>query len=251
MKKAFIATILFSSLGAVFFVHGSAHAAACGITQSDIDRIAAVRNDPTLGYLDEIKQEVVIRKELVGRTIDCAEADVKELQASLAAITPPSGSESLQSQLGDKLSDSMNFYENERAKLDDAGIAGSQAVARELLSWRSDAWLTTAGQVNNYLLWTKNQGLFLTAKVRMDETSRTAAFLESVANNVALSSAVSDAQTAFSAANAANADARSALAQFLPPDRSLPLIKQSLVALSFTYEKFSAVNGLMKELLPQ
>jgi len=39
----------------------------CGVTQADVAQIATVQNDPTLAYADEIKQELAVRKLLVGK----------------------------------------------------------------------------------------------------------------------------------------------------------------------------------------
>lgn len=251
IRKAFALVMVFSCLAAGMLMHGVARAAGCDIAQSDIDAITAVRNDPTLDPLAAVKAELAIRKELVGRTIGCAEQEALGLQGVLAAAPAVSGADVLRSQLGDKLNESLNFYAIERGKLLTAGIAGSQAVAKELLAWRNNSWSVVAGQVSNFVLWSNNQSLFDTARNRMDQTGRTAAFLDGISANIGLETAVNTARAAMNAANGTNDAAKSALLQFLPPDQSLVLIKQSLEGLSLTYKDFSAVNDLMKQLLPQ
>src|SRR5271154_6364152 len=123
MKKT-IAYGSFAIFVALFFaMHGgawgvaTAHADDCTLNQADFAKIVAIQNDPTLGYLDEVKQELAVRKELVSETITCAQGDVTALQTSLnAATTTDSASANLQSQLSGKLDDATNFYNLELSK---------------------------------------------------------------------------------------------------------------------------------------
>lgn len=223
----------------------------CGVTQVDVAQIVAVQNDPTLSYTDEIKQELTLRKLLVGETIDCAQREVQALQASLASTSAPGSARSLQSQLAGDLGQATEFYNNELAKLNVVGIAGTKQIAQEVLSWRASTFLPLSENVNNFILWAQNQGLFSTAQTRMVQTQRAVAFIEGATPNPALQSALASAQSSFNDAQTENAQAETALRENLSPDQTLGFIKQSLSSLSDTYNGFSKVSTIISGILPQ
>jgi len=241
--------VLVSALVGKFAVARAA--ADCTLSTADVGQIAAVQSDSSLSSLDEVKAELAIRKQLITKVITCGKGDADALRATLEKTPATGDTATMKAQLLTKFDDAENFYDIELAKLDGVGIAGSQAIAKELLAWRVSSYIPLSGEVNNFILWGSNQNLFTTATTRMNETNRAVAFLESVSNNADLESALADAQTSFANAQAKNAEAKAALAEFLPPDQSLAAVKDSLAALSDTYQKFSRVSDLIKAILPQ
>jgi hypothetical protein len=242
--------------GAVFvsaFLHAPvAHAASdCDITAGDIARITAIQNDPTLNSSQEMAQELALRKQLVGRTILCAEQEAQTFQANLASTTVESDAQPLQSQLLSNLNSASSFYNLELTKLNGAGIAGTEAIAQEVLSWRAGTFLPLSENVNNFILWAQNQNLFDTAQTRMTQTQRAVSFLESASPNSDLQTAFDNAQSSFNEAESENAAAKAAFAQGLSPDQGLALIKQSLDSLSTTYQNFFTVSTVISKILPQ
>jgi hypothetical protein len=244
--------LLAAAASGYFFVGANvAYADDCSITAAQIAQITAIQNDPTLSYSQEIQQELALRKQLVGKTIGCAQQEVQTLQASLQAAPVDSNSQDLQSQFAGKLNEATNFYTIELTKLNESGIAGTETVAKEVLGWRNNSFAPLTAQVNNFILWTQNQPLFDTAQTRMDQTSRAVSFLESASQNGDLQNAFDATSGAFNVAQSENAAAKTALAQGLPASQSLMLIKQSLDSLATTYQGFSTVGSLIKQILPQ
>ncbi|HVN26380.1 MAG TPA: hypothetical protein VMT99_01875 [Candidatus Paceibacterota bacterium] len=223
----------------------------CAPSAADLKKLAAIQNDPTLSYADELRQELALRKQLLGQTIECASAEAQALQQSLKNVTSTGDVAAVQSELSGRLDDALNFYAIELDKLNDVGISGSQAVAKEVLAWRTGSYEPLVGAVNNFILWSKSQDLFAMAQVRMDQTSRAVSFLESAAPNADLENAFVAARASLADAMSENQSARQALVQSLPPDETLPLIQQSLSSLSDTYQQFLAVSNAIKALLPQ
>jgi hypothetical protein len=245
--------VLFAA-GAVF-ISGflrvpTAHAADCAITTGDIAQIAAIQNDPTLSPSDEMRQELALRKQLVGRTIVCAEQEAQTFQQNLASTTVESGTQPLQAQLLSNLSGAMDFYNLELTKLNGVGIAGSEAIAQEVLAWRAGTFLPLSENVNNFILWAQNQNLFETAQTRMTQTQRAVSFLESATPDPSLQVAFDSAQSSFNDAESENAAAKAAFAQGLSPDQGLAFIKQSLDSLSTTYKNFFTVSTAISSILP-
>jgi len=250
-------SILFAT--GAFFVFGflrvpTASAATvtnCGITAGEVAQITAIENDASLTASSEITQELALRKQLVGKTIVCAQQEAKTFQINLASTTVESNAQPLQAQLSSNLAAASSFYGLELTKLNTVGISGSEAIAQEVLSWRAGTFLPLSENVNNFILWSQNQNLFETAQTRMTQTQQVVSFIESTTPNTALQSAFNTAQASFNNAASENAQAKSALAQGLSPDQSLALIKQSLGSLSAAYQNLFTVSTLVTNILPQ
>jgi hypothetical protein len=228
-----------------------AQAANCDITAGDIAQITAIQNDPALNVSEEIQQELALRKQLVGKTILCAEQETQTFQANLASTTVESDAQPLQAQLLSNLGSASDFYNLELTKLNSTGIAGTEAIAQEVLAWRAGTFLPLSENVNNFILWAQNQNLFDTAQTRMTQTQRAVSFLESASPNADLQTALDNAQASLNSAESENAAAKAAFAQGLSPDQGLALIKQSLDSLSATYQNFFAVSTAISKILPQ
>jgi len=228
-----------------------AHAADCGITASDLDQITAIQNDPSLDASDEIKQELAVRKQLVGVTIICAQQEVQVLQTNLQNVSVESDMRSLQSQMMGDLNESDDFYNTELTKLSVVGIAGTKAIAQEVLAWRANTFIPLNEDINDLVLWNQNQDLFNTAQTRMTQTQQAVSYLEGVAPDADLQAAFNAAQSSFSTAQSENAAAKASLLGNLSPNQTYALIKQSLASLSDTYDNFSTVSALIKKNLPQ
>jgi hypothetical protein len=253
VMSAFFILFAAGSLSGLVGAHPqTAHAAECKVTSNkDIDQLTAIKNDPTLNSSDEIKQELSLRKQLVGQTIACAQQEVQALRATLTASSTDSNSQPLQPQFLGRLDDAANYYSLESAKLDMAGIAGTQAIAKEVLTWRTGTFIPLGENVDNFILWSQNQTLFDTAQTRLDQTKRAVSFIESAVPNNDLQNALNVSMASFNDASSKNAAAKAALSQGLSPDQSLGFIKKSLDSLSVTYLNFFTVSTLIKKILPQ
>lgn len=241
MKRGmFLAALAFIiPLAGGSFAHNADAGVTCVVMQANLDEISSSQT---------LAQELSLRKALLKRVLTCAKNDAQSLQANLNALQIDDAKD-LQGRLSDKLNDAINYYDIELAKVGSLGIAGTQVIARESLAWRTSNYVPLAGQIANVILWSKNQNLFAAAKARLDQTARVVAFFESGAQNAALENALAAAESAYNAAADANADARSALVQFIPPDQSLDLVKHSLDLLSTTYQKFLDLSTVIQSLL--
>lgn len=216
------------------------------VTPKDIVMLQAIQNDPTLTSAEELTQELALRKQLLSATITCATQDANALKTTLGE-----GNTSVQSQLVGKINDTIHFYDLEAAKVGSAGISGTEAIAKEMTAWRTANYVSLEGDVDNFMLWEKNQTLFETATNRMSQTASVVSFIQSVASaNSGLQAALEAAQSSLAAATDENNAAGVAIAQVQSPDQTLALIQQSLQSLADTYQKFSDLNGLIQQLLP-
>jgi hypothetical protein len=258
-QKAIAASASFAILVAgAAFLFGFARVPAahadtvdCTPSAADIAQITAIQNDPTLTPSQELSQELALRRQLVGETIACAEQEAQTFQTNLATTTVESDAQPLQAQLLSDLGSATEFYNLQLTKLSGAGIAGTEAIAQEVLAWRAGTFFPLSENVNNFILWAQNQDLFNTAQTRMADTQRAVSFLESASPNPNLQSAFDSAQSSFNDAESENAAVKAALAQGLSPEQTLALIKQSLSSLSGTYQGFFNVSTQISNILPQ
>lgn len=250
--KTIATGVIFFLAAAAAFAFGSvgirtAHAADCGVTAGDVAQITAIQNNPDLNASEEIVRELALRKILVGETIICAQAEAQTFKKNLSNASVAGDAQLLQSQLLGDLSQASGFYDTELAKLNVVGVAGTKAIAQEVLSWRAGTFLPLSENVNNFILWSRNQNLFNTAQTRMNQTAGAVAYLENSSPNPDLQAAFNSAQSSFNDAESKNTAAKTALTQNLSPDQSLALIKQSLDALSSTYQGFFDVSTIIKK----
>jgi len=234
------------SLGFTAVAHAQsapAGASDCTITSDDIQAITAAE-------AESLTAELTARKALLTRVITCAKGDAQTLQTSLQNIQVASDAQALQSQLLGKLSDAMNYYDLELAEVPDSGILSTEAVAAQVLSYRTSSYDPLSLQVSDFILWSENQNLFAAANARLTSAGNLVSFLETAAPGDDLQSDFATAQTLIETANEENQAAKAALLQSAPGDQSLALIMQSLQSLSDAYQEFSEVSGIVQTLLP-
>lgn len=222
----------------------SANAASCTITTDDLATVKAAAENGLLA-------ELAARRTLLSHIITCAQNDATSLQNELNGISVSGNdAQTIQSQLSGKLGDAVTYYGLELAKVPTAGIAGTQAIAKEVLSWRASNYEPLAEQVKNFELWEGSQPLFSAADARLSGIASLVGFIEQAGANIELQSDLSAAQSLMQTAKNENGAAEGALAQFLPPDQVRADIQQSLQSLSDTYQKFFDIANTIQSLLP-
>lgn len=239
-----LAALLPVALGIFLLRPAAARAAGapCVITSADLDAITTAAQSGLLA-------ELAARRAFLTQIVSCAKTDTQTLQDNLNALSVSGDSQAIQSQLSGKLSDALTYYDLELGKVPGAGIAGTQAIAKEVLGWRASNYEPLAGQVENFTLWVNNQDLFKAANDRLGGIANIVSFLEQAGQNNELQNDLAAAQALMQTANSENSSAKNALLQSFPPGESLSLIQQSLQSLSDAYQKFfdiaTAAQGLL------
>ncbi len=232
------------ALGIFLLVSRTARAdASCVITPADLDAVTAAEAQGLVA-------ELTARKALLTKTITCAKADVQTLEDDLNGLSTSDNAKTLQSQLSGKLGDAMNYYDLELEKVNGSGVAGTQAIAKEMLAWRASNYDPLAGQVANFILWSENQDLFSAAESRLQGIGNLVSLFTQAAPNNDLQSDFANAQALIQTASDENRAAEDALLRSLPPDQSLATIQQSLQSLSDAYQKFFDISTIVQALLP-
>jgi hypothetical protein len=218
----------------------------CAITQGDIAAIADIQHDASLSNADKVSRELDARKALLAKAIACAEGEVSKLRGTVSGVSPSdAATANIQSQLASKLDDASNYYGLERVKLADAGIVGTEQVAKEMLVWRASVLTPLADQINYFTLWSGSQPLFAAATARMAQVSRIVSFLVATNDNN-LAAALGKAQASFQVAQDENSAAKNAITQSLSGDQVSALMGQSLQSLADTYQDFFSISTIIQ-----
>ena len=223
---------------------------SCGITADDVSNIQAAAEQGLLAELDA-------RRSLLSRVIACATDNAAGLQSALNGISLKGlpadavpGAAAIQSQLSGRLGEAVTYYGLELQKVGSAGIAGTQAIARETLAYRSSAYEPLADNVSNFELWVSSQALFAAAENRLNGIANLVSFFEQAGPNNDLQNDLASAQALMQSAKSGNRDAENALRGSLPPGQTRALIQESLQSLSGTYQKFFDIANVIQSLLP-
>ena len=230
-------------------IAGASDGSSCTPDPSLFSQIKKIQTDPTLSYLGEIKAELAVRKQLLTETITCAQNETATLKKSLMAITPSQNFVTLQSQLAGQLDEATAYYALESQKVNGAGLAATEAIARDVLSWREGSYATLAENVSNFVLWSQNQAVFAVAQNRLGQVGSLVGSLP-FSQNAELQSDFQEASVSLRSAQDENVQASQAFAKSLPPDQTLALIQQSLNDLAAAYQHFFDISNLAQKLLP-
>jgi hypothetical protein len=237
------------SATAIIATADAATADSCALTPADFNKISTIQNDPSLSYTDELKAELALRKQLLTTIITCATNAAQTLQKTLSDLTIDPSFQNMQLQLSENLASTINYYNLELAKVPDAGVRGTQLIAKDVLDWRESNYTPLAANVSNFILWSQNQALFAAAGNRLAQVTELAQSVP-FSDNADLKADLQAASTSLKTAQDANAAAKDTLAHLTYPDPSLGYIQQSLAALSDTYQHFFDIASLVQTLLP-
>jgi len=213
-------------------------------------RIAEIRANTFLNTNDQVRMELEVRKDIIRKTLSCAIADTQALKEKVGAVRSDDVSvRALRTSFVNQLDAALSYYEREELKIDTLGISGSKDLARELKEWRTNTYAPTAEQTLHFLVWAKNQELFLAGANRFADIERSIASLK-LLESESIAPLLSTARADLRDASAANDEAFVALQEFPPRTNAFDSIKRSLEGLAKTYEDFFNVSGEVQKLLP-
>ena len=124
--------------------HGDAPAAS---PLADLTAIKSIQNNASLTYLDELQRELAARRSLLSKTILCAETDAKQTKTNLDNTAVDPSLENLKNQWSDRLSDAISYYDLQLQRVNEAGISGTESIAKEVLAWRENNYAPLAENV--------------------------------------------------------------------------------------------------------
>lgn len=223
----------------------------CGLSKGKFDILGVAGGTAAADYMEQIRAELRTRKGLLKETVDCAIKEASSLKSNLERTDAADAeARQIRANFSGRLDDILRYYSLQRSKIDDLGIAGSQEFAREFKSWRRNNYNSLAQQTLNFMLWTNNQSLMQTAQNRIGQINQTVSLMRLVGNDET-QNLFREARSNLDEAWKANQKAKESFSQYGEPNDSLNTIKESLDALSKTYQKFFELRESIKKVLPQ
>jgi hypothetical protein len=245
----FFVVVIFTAVAAFSPSAFAADQPACNLSQDKFDELKAVENNASLNYLDEIREELSIRKQLLGETVDCAieEADNLKINLNNTSVNDPM-MQNLKKRFMDQIDSAENYFTLQKSKIGDLGLQGSKDFAKNFSDWRDGNYKPSAENAGNLIIWAGNQNLIQSARTRINQISNAVTLLK-IVDNDEIQNLWNDAQTNFSDALKENQAAANSLLVFAQPEEPSAHIKSSLNSLSLTYKNFLDLVGTINKSL--
>ncbi len=221
----------------------------CVISSDLFAKLAAIQNNASLSYDEELKEELVARKEILAGIIACGTEEASTLKNSVNALSfsDPNLTD-LKNQFADQLGQAEAYYEAQAAKIDGLGIYGTKELARSIADWRAGTYLPLSQRAGNLIIWERNQPLMATSENRLQSISSTVTSLK-LTDNGDVANALGDAQKNLAATEDLNTQAEESILHGGTSDATLALIKTSLDSLAATYQSFFSVSDAANKIL--
>jgi hypothetical protein len=199
-------------------------------------------------YLNNIKNELKIRKGILEKIITCSVSEANDLKNQIDQIKADTKNISdLQEKFLTELDQTINYYESQRGAIPDLGILGTKNMAKKLIDWRASSFDYLIERTNYFSTWAKNQNFILAAEDRLRQIKKG---VLAVADNNAdgeVSKILIEAEKNLEKAQSSNKDAQDSFWGFESTDASLNAIKSTLEALASTYQNFFDLTNVIKK----
>lgn len=244
---------------AIFFFGGTVPqafgaAAACQF-QDQFEKISAIQSNLTLDYLERVKQELAVRKEILRSAIGCLIAETTNLQKKLAGLPLTEKNDpsllKVRDRLNAALDQTVSFYNWKRAQVGDLGIQGTQSTARVIQEWKNTNYAVAYEETIAFMIWLKNQDLFSAAQVRLNQVEESVKKSKLDQNPEIANVLQNTAKVNYATAILANNDALRNFTVGGDPEISLNFIRRSLQALTDMYVNFSEIGEAAKKILSE
>ena len=156
----------------------------------------------------------------------------------------------IQNQFLNQLNVIVNYYQNQKLKIDDLGIRGSEDLARDIKEWRANTYLPLANEAISFLIWIKNRDLIKTTEQRLGQVNQTIKNLK-VSDNENIQSLLEKSRLNIETAKVGSLEAKKIFQDFPPSPKSssLAFIKISLESLAKAYQNFFDITDAIKKIL--
>ena len=209
----------------------------CGITPEQIEQLKDLQANSSPNAPIKISEELGLRKSLLKLVVSCATKEAEDLKQSLSDIKISDQEvRFLQNQFLPWFSDVLNYYKLESNKINDLGLQGSKDFAKNFQTWRDGNFRQTAKIVSTFILWSQNQELIQIAQNRLSQMKR-GVDVFGLGLNEEIRNDLSGAEEKFNKSKSLNNVAKDIIKTYGSSDEAIVITKQSLDALSTTYEK--------------
>ena len=218
---------------------------ACDLT-AEYKAFASATQNPSYSQ-EDIQKELAARVSLLKSAISCAREDIIDLKNQiLAEENSPDSAGAIKERVVESLDEAIRFYDMKKDSLRDQGIQGTKDSAREIKAWRDNNYDQLSGRVKNFILWSSNQPFFEKASDRLSQSQFVVTSLK-VLENEDSEKIYYDAKVKLENAQELNNKAGDAIARGASSEETFSMIKDSLEALSATYNNFFEISGKLNK----
>jgi len=196
--------------------------------------------------LQKIKNELVVRKELLNLIIDCSikEAELLKVKLESVKIEDKEVAE-VKSKTLSEIDLAIEYYEDQAPGIKDLGLQGSKILAKKILDWRSSNYSTLVGQTVNIITWNNAEDFLLIADQRFLDVSLGVSGIKEESEKVG--KILDEAGGSLQNARALIASSKKSILEFEPNTKTIEDIKRALEELSAAYKSFFEMGQVIKE----
>ena len=243
MKKNFffiLSLILFWGLflikSFISFANDSVLNEKC-IFDSKVKELENILQNPDQDYLKQYYLELNLRREILSNVLDCLIANTQSLKENLNKINiKNSFEEDIKSKIIKKLNEAQEYYEFRKNKVSGLTKEGLKYTAYSLKIDRESRFIPVEDIAQDFILWKKNDELFLFAQKRYDEINKAIQIFKPEENE-SIKNALDDAQKKLNDALEKHNLALNVISDF-NHNEAKDLINQSLEGLLDVYKTF-------------
>jgi hypothetical protein len=211
--------------------------------QPKFDALRSIQVDAARDYIEAIKAQLRVRKDLLKAVVDCASKEIRQRQNDLKQLPPEYQNSPTAQSISKDLDAAAAFYGDKRKSIDNLGIKGTQDLAKDISFWRSHNYKAVTDRQDNFELWANNQSLFQKTTARFAQM-RPVVLSVTLIDHQDIAAEWKSAEDQFKDAEDKNRAAKDALEN--NPEAAPDLIKSSLENLSQIYKKFMKVADDIK-----
>jgi hypothetical protein len=218
--------------------------------QAQVDQLQTLQANPSGDYVQDIRAELKLRKNILTQVLDCSILDATNLKSKLATATSTdTGILDLQNKLLKNIQGSIEYFTTEKNTINDLGVRGTQETAKNIRDKRKTMYAPLAERAVHLQIWIHDQELMKTAQNRFAQVSDTVKTLKLSDDTV--QKTLKSAGDSLAVALDANQKAKDALLDDSSDSQSVSLpLKTSLEVLAQTYQSFFDLGQSIKTFLP-
>lgn len=244
---AIVAAMLFSFLS--FLSSPQANASGVCDLNNELKKFPEVRGTSDNGGAENIKSELEFRKSYLAKVIDCASAQVSEVQSKISSIkTDDETLKADRDRIVSRFDDVFNYYKIQKESIGDLGIEGSKIFSANLKSWRDSNYEPIVDLSGNFLIYVKNQEIMQTTENRFNQISLSLKAL-GLENNQEIKNLLDEAEKNLKLAEENNRLAGEIFKNLSWPNDAYKLMASSLEYLKNAYKNFFEIGSKTQDIL--
>ncbi|MEK7138475.1 MAG: hypothetical protein AAB787_03125 [Patescibacteria group bacterium] len=217
----------------------------CGFNEK-LAELIKVQTDKEADSLQKIKNELVVRKELLNLIIDCSvkEAELLKTKLESVKIDDKEVAEVKEKTLSE-IDRAIDYYEDQTLGIKDLGLQGSKLLAKKILDWRSSNYSVLVGQTVNIITWNNAEDFLSVADQRFLDVSLGVSGIKEESEEV--SKVLDEAKESLENARILIASSKKSILEFAPNADTIEDVKKALEELASAYKSFFEMGQVIKD----